>query len=60
VRTKRWVVKHVRRDLDVPRIGLGAMGMSIAYGGADRDDDESIRTVHRALDLASPSSTPPR
>jgi aryl-alcohol dehydrogenase-like predicted oxidoreductase len=45
-------MKHAKLgDLDVSRIGLGAMGMSTAYGGADRDDDESIRTIHRALDL---------
>lgn len=45
-------MKHVKLgDLDVSRIGLGAMGMSTAYGGPDRDDDESIRTIHRALDL---------
>nr|WP_308211666.1 aldo/keto reductase [Actinoallomurus soli] len=38
-------------DLDVARIGLGTMGMSFAYTGAGSDDAESIRTVHRALDL---------
>ena len=37
--------------LDVGRIGLGGMGMSAAYTGAGTDDAESIRTVHRALDL---------
>jgi aryl-alcohol dehydrogenase-like predicted oxidoreductase len=37
--------------LDVGRIGLGCMGMSAAYTGAGTDDAESIRTVHRALDL---------
>jgi aryl-alcohol dehydrogenase-like predicted oxidoreductase len=37
--------------LDVSRIGLGAMGMSTAYAGAGQDDAESIRTIHRALDL---------
>ena len=36
-------------DLAVSAIGLGCMGMSQAYGV--RDDDESIRTLHRALDL---------
>ena len=30
-------------------IGLGCMGMSHAYGVPD--DDESIRTIHRALDI---------
>jgi aryl-alcohol dehydrogenase-like predicted oxidoreductase len=38
-------------SLDVARIGLGTMGMSFAYSGAGSDDDESIRTIHRALDL---------
>ncbi|MEN3308542.1 MAG: hypothetical protein V7603_4744 [Micromonosporaceae bacterium] len=33
----------------MPAIGLGCMGMSFAYG--ERDDDESARTLHRALDL---------
>src|SRR6478736_920671 len=37
--------------LEVSRIGLGAMGMSHGYTGAGSDDDESIRTIHRALDL---------
>jgi aryl-alcohol dehydrogenase-like predicted oxidoreductase len=45
-------VKHIKlRELDVSRIGLGAMGMSHAYTGAGSDDAESIRTIHRALDL---------
>jgi aryl-alcohol dehydrogenase-like predicted oxidoreductase len=39
------------RELEVSRIGLGAMGMSFGYTGAGRDDAESIRTIHRALDL---------
>ncbi|CAN5778182.1 aldo/keto reductase [soil metagenome] len=38
-------------DLLVSRIGLGAMGMSHGYVGARSDDAESIRTIHRALDL---------
>src|SRR3954454_3633796 len=38
-------------ELEVGRIGLGAMGMSMASTGAGSDDDESIRTIHRALDL---------
>jgi len=36
-------------DLVVSALGLGCMGMSTAYG--TRDDEESIATVHRALDL---------
>lgn len=34
--------------LDVPPLGLGAMGMSIAYGPVDRD--EAVATVRAALD----------
>ncbi|SNT00881.1 Predicted oxidoreductase [Streptosporangium subroseum] len=37
--------------LTVGQIGLGMMGMSFAYGGAGSDDTESIRTLHRAVDL---------
>jgi aryl-alcohol dehydrogenase-like predicted oxidoreductase len=37
--------------VDVARIGLGTMGMSFSYGSAGRDDAESIRTIHRAIDL---------
>ncbi|MEU5879154.1 aldo/keto reductase [Spirillospora sp. NPDC047279] len=45
-------MKHVKLGhLDVGRIGLGMMGMSFAYTGAGSDDAESIRTLHRALDL---------
>ena len=35
--------------LTVSELGLGCMGMSFAYGPGD--DDESIRTIHRALEL---------
>lgn len=38
-------------DLEVSRLGLGTMGMSAFYTGAALDDAESIRTIHRALDL---------
>ncbi|WP_263253061.1 aldo/keto reductase [Saccharopolyspora rosea] len=45
-------MQHVKLgDLEVSRIGLGAMGMSHGYTGAGSDDAESIRTIHRALDL---------
>jgi aryl-alcohol dehydrogenase-like predicted oxidoreductase len=37
--------------LEVSRIGFGAMGMSMFYTGAGRPEAESIRTIHRALDL---------
>jgi aryl-alcohol dehydrogenase-like predicted oxidoreductase len=36
-------------ELTVSAEGLGCMGMSEFYG--DGDDEESIRTIHRALDL---------
>ncbi|HEY6887108.1 MAG TPA: aldo/keto reductase [Solirubrobacter sp.] len=36
---------------DTGRIGLGCMGMTWAYSAEDRDETESIATIHRALDL---------
>jgi aryl-alcohol dehydrogenase-like predicted oxidoreductase len=45
-------MKHIQLGtLEVSRIGLGTMGMSTAYTGAGSDDAESIRTIHRALEL---------
>src|SRR5262245_25687772 len=38
-----------RNGLDVSAIGLGCMGMSQSYGPSN--DEESIRTIHRAIDL---------
>src|SRR6202162_1949844 len=45
-------MKHISiGGLDVSRIGLGAMGMAGYYNIGTASDDESIRTIHRALDL---------
>ena len=45
-------MKHIALGtLDVSRIGLGCMGMSAFYAGAGSDDAQSIRTIHRAIDL---------
>jgi aryl-alcohol dehydrogenase-like predicted oxidoreductase len=38
-----------RQGLEVSCLGLGCMGMSMAYGAAD--EAESIATLHRALEL---------
>ncbi len=38
-----------RSGLEVSTIGLGCMGMSTAYGTFD--DDESIATIHHAIDI---------
>src|SRR5436853_443437 len=45
-------MKHISiGGLDVSRIGLGAMSMSGFYNIGQGSDAESIRTIHRALDL---------
>ncbi|MCZ0991501.1 aldo/keto reductase [Streptomyces diastatochromogenes] len=45
-------MKHIKLgDLDVSRIGLGAMPMNAFYTGKDTDEAEGIRTIHRAIDL---------
>ncbi|MBZ7924026.1 aldo/keto reductase [Ensifer adhaerens] len=41
--------RKLGNDLTVSTIGLGCMGMSFAYGATD--EAESIRTLHRAVDL---------
>lgn len=40
-----------RGNLEVARIGLGAMGIPHGCSGAGSDDNESIRTLHQAIDL---------
>ena len=46
-------MKHISiGGLAVSRIGLGAMSMSGFYNIAEGSDAESIRTIHRALDLS--------
>jgi aryl-alcohol dehydrogenase-like predicted oxidoreductase len=45
-------MKHISLGgLDVSRIGLGAMSMSGYYNIGEGSDAESIRAIHRALDL---------
>src|ERR1700680_4816325 len=45
-------MKHIALGgLDVSRIGLGAMSMSAYYTGANSDDSDALRTIHRAFDL---------
>jgi aryl-alcohol dehydrogenase-like predicted oxidoreductase len=39
-----------RSDFKVSAMGLGCMGMSAFYGA--RDDNESLKTIDRALDSA--------
>ncbi len=47
--TTTRILGHGAAALEVSSLGLGCMGMSFAYGHAD--DDTSLATIHRALDL---------
>src|SRR6476659_9018420 len=45
-------MKHITLGkLDVSRLGLGAMSMSGYYNTGEGSDAESLRAIHRALDL---------
>lgn len=45
-------MKHIKLGgLEVGRIGLGAMGMSAYYTMGKTNEEESIRTLHRAIEL---------
>jgi aryl-alcohol dehydrogenase-like predicted oxidoreductase len=39
--------------IEVGPIGLGCMGMTFAYDAAERDEAESIRVIHRGLELGA-------
>ncbi|MDL2404783.1 aldo/keto reductase [Rhizobium calliandrae] len=41
--------RKLGKELTVSAVGIGCMGMSFAYGRTD--DDESVNTLHRAVDL---------
>ncbi len=41
--------RHLGQNLTVSALGLGCMGMSEFY--APKDDEESTRTIHRAIDV---------
>jgi len=46
-------MKHIKLGgrLDVTQIGMGAMPINALYTGANADNEEGIRAIHRALDL---------
>src|SRR5437868_989471 len=48
--------KLAKQGLDVSALGLDLMAMSQSYGTAEeRDERESIATIHRAIELACTS-----
>jgi aryl-alcohol dehydrogenase-like predicted oxidoreductase len=47
--TGRMEKRVLGQSLEVSELGLGLMGMSFAYGSAD--EQESIATIHRAIEL---------
>src|SRR5271154_2093129 len=49
---RNTTMMHIKLgDLDVARIGLGAMTMTGIYGADGLDESESIATIHRAIEL---------
>ena len=38
---------------EVGAVGLGCMSMSTAYDTNERDDEESVRVIHRAIELGT-------
>ena len=42
-------IRKLGRELEVSAVGLGCMGMSHAYGGAEEAD--SIKALHRAVEI---------
>jgi aryl-alcohol dehydrogenase-like predicted oxidoreductase len=49
LKRKTMKTRKLGQELKVSELGLGCMGMSIAYGVAD--ETESIATIHRAIEL---------
>ena len=45
-------------ELKVSELGLGCMGMSAVYG--EKDDEESIATIHQSIDCLLYTSPSPR
>ena len=44
-------VKLGKSGPEISAMGLGCMGMSISYGTPN--DEESVATIHRALDMGA-------
>ena len=38
---------------EVGAVGLGCMSRSTAYDTNERDDEESVRVIHRAIELGT-------
>jgi aryl-alcohol dehydrogenase-like predicted oxidoreductase len=52
IESNKMQQRKLGSDLIVSAVGLGCMGMSASYGTSEeRDENESIATIHRALEL---------